>query len=50
MANAIPIAPASEDRELMKKAFAEIDRALARGQIYLFVTFPQKVCHVLLSF
>ena len=26
------------------------DLALARGQIHLFVTFPQKVCHVLLSF
>lgn len=32
-AKAIPIAPANEDRELMLRAFAEIDRALADGEI-----------------
>ncbi|MEZ5519331.1 MAG: MFS transporter [Gammaproteobacteria bacterium] len=39
MANAIPIAPASEDRKLMKKAFEDIDQALARGQIVCL--FPE---------
>ena len=32
-AKAIPITPANEDRELMLRAFAEIDRALADGEI-----------------
>ncbi len=32
-AKAIPIAPAKEDPELMRRAFDEIDRALAEGEI-----------------
>ncbi|MCY7354758.1 MAG: MFS transporter [Lysobacter sp.] len=32
-AKAIPIAPAKEDKALMLRAFAEIDRALAEGEI-----------------
>lgn len=39
MANAIPIAPANEDRRLMKSAFNEIDRALSRGHVVCI--FPE---------
>jgi 1-acyl-sn-glycerol-3-phosphate acyltransferase len=39
MANAIPIAPANEDRAMMKKAFDEIDTALTKGHIVCI--FPE---------
>ncbi len=39
MANAIPIAPASEDKALMRKAFDEIQLALDKGQIVCL--FPE---------
>jgi len=39
MANAIPIAPANEDRRLMMSAFDEIDRVLAKG--HLVCIFPE---------
>ena len=38
-AKAIPIAPAKEDPALLEKAFAEIDRALAEGEIVCI--FPE---------
>jgi len=39
MANAIPIAPANEDRGMMKSAFEEIDKALTKGHIVCL--FPE---------
>jgi len=39
LANAIPIAPANEDRQLMLKAFEEIDHALEKGHIVC--VFPE---------
>ena len=39
MANAIPMAPASEDRKMMKSAFEEIDKALSNGHIVCI--FPE---------
>jgi len=39
MANVIPIAPANEDRKMMKSAFEEIDKALLDGHIVCL--FPE---------
>lgn len=39
MSGAIPIAPASEDRQLMREAFAIIEESLARGQVVCI--FPE---------
>ena len=39
MANAIPIAPAAEDKQLMLQAFEEIDRALEKGHVICI--FPE---------